>query len=558
MNKRRVMVIGLDGATFALLEPLMASGVMPFLARFREESAYGELLSTMPPVTAPAWASFMTGVNPGRHGIYEFAHRQRGSLSQVPVNATYLQSPTLWQRLSTGGVRVGVINVPLTYPPTPVNGFLISGLMTPRGARDFTYPRALLDELEARFGPYRLHHRQVYTKGRVHAVLSEARAILDYRLQTARYLLQQRDWDFFMVYFQGTDRVQHELWHILDETHPAHDLREAAQHAEDMLGFFRVVDDAVRELATQAPNDTTVIVMSDHGFGPIHKFLNFNVWLLQQGFLELKSNVTARLKYLAFRNGLTPAFAYRLAMRLGLAHLRLAAGMTKRATLLHLLERSFLSLSNVDWSRTVAYSRGNYGQIFINLQGREPHGIVTPVEYETVRETIIERLRKLTDPETGEPIIARVFRTEELYWGERADCAPDLLPITRDMRYKPLGTVSFTSHRLVEPTFGNSGDHRMEGVLFLCSSGVRPGHRLSNVYIVDLTPTILYLLEQPVPANLDGTVLTEAFDQQFLSNHPILWEEDRYAQEKEQIPVGYTLAEEKAVLEQLRRLGYVT
>jgi len=198
MNQRRVMVIGLDGATFTLLEPLMALGVMPFLARFREESAHGELLSTMPPVTAPAWASFMTGVNPGRHGIYEFAHRQRGSLSQVPVNATFLQAPTLWQRLSDAGACVGVINVPLTYPPAPVNGFLISGLMTPRGARDFTYPRSLLGELEAHFGPYRLHHRQAYTRGKVQAILSEARAILDYRLQTALYLLQRRDWDFFM------------------------------------------------------------------------------------------------------------------------------------------------------------------------------------------------------------------------------------------------------------------------------------------------------------------------------------------------------------------------
>jgi predicted AlkP superfamily phosphohydrolase/phosphomutase len=556
--KRRVMVIGLDGATFTLLEPLMVAGVMPFLARFREESAHGELLSTMPPVTAPAWASFMTGVNPGCHGIYEFAHRRQNSLLQMPVNATCVQAPTLWQRLSAAGVRVGVINVPLTYPPAPVNGFLISGLMTPRGARDFTYPRALLDELEARFGPYRLHHRQVYTKGRVHAVLSEARAILDYRLQTARYLLQQRDWGFFMVYFQGTDRVQHELWHILDEAHPAHDPREAAQHRDDVLSFFHAVDEAVCELANQAPSDTTVIVMSDHGFGPIHKFLNFNVWLLQQGFLKLKSDVTTRLKHLAFRSGLTPALAYRVAMRLGFAHLRLAAGMTKRAALLHLLERSFLSLSNVDWSRTVAYSRGNYGQIFVNLQGREPHGIVSPADYESIREAIIERLHQMTDPETGEPVIAQVLRAEELYWGEHADLAPDLLPITRDMCYKALGTVSFTSHRLVEPTFGNSGDHRMEGVLFLHGLDVRPGHRLSNARIVDLTPTVLYLLEQPVPASLDGTVLVEAFDQQHLSDQPVVREEDRIMQEKVQIPIAYTLAEEKAVLEQLRRLGYVT
>jgi len=416
----------------------------------------------------------------------------------------------------------------------------------------------LLDELEARFGPYRLHHRQVYAKGKVQAVLAEARAILDYRLQTARHLLQQRDLDFFMVYFQGTDRVQHELWHILDETHPAHDPREAARHEDDVLGFFRAVDDAIRELAGQASPDTTVIVMSDHGFGPIHKFLNFNVWLLQQGFLKLKSNLTTRLKHLAFRNGLTPALVYRVAMRLGFAHLRLAAGMTKQTALLHLLERSFLSLSNVDWSRTVAYSRGNYGQIFINLQGREPHGIVSPVEYETVREAIIEHLHQLTNPETGEPIIAQVLRTEELYWGEHAGRAPDLLPITRDMRYKPLGTVSFTSHQLVEPTFGNSGDHRMEGVLFLSSPGVRPGHQLSNARIVDLAPTILYLLGQPVPASLDGAVLMEAFDHQFLSNHPIVWEEDQIAQEKGRFPIAYTLAEEEAVLEQLSRLGYVT
>ena len=556
MPEGRVLVIGLDGATFDLLGPFMEQGVMPFLAQLAAQGAQGALRSTIPPVSAPAWASFMTGVNPGRHGIYEFVQRRPGSFSQTPVNATMVAAPTLWQRLSEGGLRVGAIGVPLTYPPTPVRGFMIGGFLTPRGARDFTYPAELLGELEAALGPYPLHHRQVYARGKVDAVLEEARAILEYRLRSARYLLRRGDWDLAVLYIHGTDRVQHELWHILDETHPHHDAREASRYREQVLAFYRAVDDATREVAGLAPPGTTVVVLSDHGFGPVHKFVNFNVWLMQEGFLKLKHDVATRLKHLAFRSGLTPALAYRIAMRFGLAQLRLAAGLTKRAYLLSLLERTFLSLSNVDWQATVAYSRGNYGQMFVNLEGREMHGIVPRAEFEAVREEIIERLRGLRDPETGAPVIAQVLRTEAVYEGPHVAGAADLIPLTQDMRHKALGTVSFTSHRLVEPTFGNSGDHRMEGILIASGPAIRPSQELSGARIVDLAPTLLHLLGQPVPAGLDGRVLEEMLDPAYLAAHPIRWGTDEAV-----LPVrpseGYTQDEEAEVLEQLRNLGYV-
>src|SRR5581483_9772416 len=426
----RVLVIGIDGATFRLMRPLMQQGYMPFLSEVEQRGALGTLTTIYPPVTAPAWSSFMTGKNPGKHGVYEFLHRKRGTLEQIPVNAGMLGSETLWEMMTKAGKRMVIVSVPLCYPPFAVNGTLMSDFLAPKGARDLSYPPELLKEIEDKFGEYLLYHKQVYTKDNVANVLAELEEHTAYRQRVAEYLLKRDPWDFAMVYFEGTDRLQHELWHIIDPTSPMHDKKEAAQYAERTRSYYRMLDDDVRqlaELALQQDPETTIILMSDHGFGAIHKFVNFNIWLLKEGFLQLKQDLPTQIKHALFKLGFTPSLGYKLSMHFGFANLRLSQGMTNRNQILDWVRRGFLSFRNVDWARTRAFSSGNYGQIFVNLKGREPYGSVAPEEYQTVCDEIRARLYELKDPQTGTQVVAKVYKQSDVFWGEFIDDAPDVV-----------------------------------------------------------------------------------------------------------------------------------
>lgn len=553
----RVLVIGIDGATFRLMRPLMQQGYMPFLCEVEAQGALGTLGTIYPPVTAPAWSSFMTGKNPGKHGVYEFLHRKRGTLEQIPVNAGMLGSETLWEMMSRAGKRMVVVSVPLCYPPFPVNGTLMSDFLAPMGARDLSYPPQLLKEVEDRFGEYLLYHKQVYTKDNVGNVLAELEEHTAYRQRVAEYLLARDPWDFAMVYFEGTDRLQHELWHVIDPTSPMHDPVEAAQYAERTRGYYRALDADVRKLADLAraqDPDTTVILMSDHGFGAIHKFVNFNIWLLKEGFLQLKRDLPTQLKRALFDLGFTPSLGYKLSMNFGFANLRLSQGMTNRNQILDLVRRGFLSFRNVDWTRTLAFSSGNYGQIFVNLRGREPYGSVPPGRFETVRNEIMARLGRLQDPGTGEWIVQRIYNQSEIFWGPFVDDAPDIAFLLAE-NYKALGTLEFASNRVVEPAFGNSGDHRMDGFVGMLGPEVKRGVPIENANIMDVAPTILYLMGLPIPSDLDGQVLTAPLNDALLASTQI--QHGAALGSREQVVPDYTEEESEEVKERLRALGYL-
>lgn len=508
---RRLLVIALDGATLDLIGPWLDDGSMPTLAQLRSEGASGRLRSIVPPVTAPAWCTFMTGKNPGKHGIFEFFMRSPGSFEELPVNSRMREGRTLWELLGDAEKQVLVVGVPVTYPPTPVRGNLVGDFLTPRGERRFTYPPSLLDEIERATGPYELYHMEVYRKGQAHLVLEELERVLEANRRSYKWLLQNKPWDFAMLHVWGTDRYGHELWHILDAKHPMHDPAETAIHGPRCLAYWKRVDAVVREWMDAAP-DAAVLVLSDHGFGPIHRFLVFNVWLLQQGFMRLKPGLGTFARRGLFELGITPTLGYRAAMKLGFARMRLAAGVGTRGRLFQKINQTFLSLRDVDWSRTRVYSKGNYGQMFLNLVGREPHGIVTKgAEANRVLDELTAALRELKDPQTGGPLIAEIYRAEEIYEGPHLDRAPDLTFLPVDMRNKALGTVDFTSNRFVEWVYGNSGDHRMDGIFFFRGEGVKPGFELRNARLMDVAPTILHYLGEEVPSDFDGAVLETSF-----------------------------------------------
>lgn len=500
----RVLVLGLDGGDWRVLEPLVAQGRMPNLGRLLERGVRGGLASTVPPVTAPAWASFLTGVNPGKHGVFAFQRSLDQDLDRGWVNGAAIRAPKLWHYLEGQGVRCAFVNVPMTYPPEPLPGYMVTGMLTPLGAEHFTYPPELSAELRARGYVTDLRirkvEREVDTAEQQVALLRDLQDVARRRVEGVRWLWEREPADFLMVVFETPDRIQHIFWGRLQRA-----LAEGPADAVDeaLLACYEEVDRGIGALLELAGERTTVFLLSDHGFCGLHTAVHLDQWLADRGLLRYagaKATVRRRVKA-----GLAP----------------LLKRVLPRSWLLR-GRRAFAVTRVVDWERTRVYSgRSSENAVFLNLRGREPKGIVEPGrEYEALREEVIQALRTLRDPRTGEPVLRRVFRREEVYHGPYLESAPDiLLELTEG--YEVTSEVA-TAGVFRDVSGQGAGFHAQEGIFVAAGAGVAGPGRLEGAHIQDLAPTILHCLGLPVPQYMDGRVLEEVFDEAHRAAHPVV------------------------------------
>ena len=541
----RVLVIGIDGATFDLIHPWAKEGHLPNLARLMSEGTHGLLESTLPPVTSPAWPTFATGKNPGKHGVFDFIRPLGGRFELV--NASSLRAQTLWEILSRAGCTVGTMNVPVTYPPKPVNGFLIGGMLSPM-AGSFTYPGDLLDQYQDQLRPYRIAPTVQYKEGNEDAFTADLLDLVDRRGQYALRLMEDYPHDFLMFHFQATDVLQHALWKVVDPSHPRHDPEYAARVAPAFRRVYGRIDQTIGQMLDRLGEETIVIVMSDHGFGSLHYTVNVNLFLLDQGLLKLRRGAWTRLKTGLFRAGLTPASMWHLIEHAGLQNYVWQVSKSTRNKVVS----KFLSFDDVDWSRTVAYSIGHVGQIYINLQGREPRGIVGPgAEYEAVRRDVMDKLGGLRHPETGEPLVDEIIPGDEVVHGPYASRSADLHLVLDG--YQAIAFPLFAADRRIvtRQIRGDSGCHRRHGVLIAWGHGIRAGEKITGARIMDLSPTILHLMGRPVPSDMDGRVLASAltFDRAV--------EYESVEKTRAEAEEGLSAEESAEVEERLRSLGYL-
>jgi predicted AlkP superfamily phosphohydrolase/phosphomutase len=547
----RVLLIGLDGATFDVIRPLIARGRLPAFARLMAEGASGELKSTYPAITPPAFASMLTGCNPGKHGIYDFFSRLPNSYEFVPSSGGLIKIESLHHIIARHGLSAGVMNMPMTYPPAALpSGYVVAGLETPPRAA-YTQPRDLQGELERQCG-YRIELDRWYRSGEEQAEMDAILALADVHRQAALHLMASRPCDYVNVAFRAPDHAQHYFWRFYDPQHPAYTAADAARFGDYIPQAYEACDRAIADLMDAAGEDTTVVVTSDHGFGRETKMVHLNNWLRRGGFMRFKGGVMGRLKLAAFEMGLTADNVMNLLGRLHLERLFTGVSRTTKASI---FSRVFLSYDDIDWSRTQAYARGQIGQIFLNVRGREPHGIVAQgAEYAAVRQRIIDELMTLRDPDTGELIVERCHVREDLYAGEYADAAPDIVIDWKGMEYWSFDVLS-GGRKIIGPNLSTrSGGHQMNGIFLARGPGIAPGTRLDGANIVDVAPTVLQLMQLPVPDRMDGRVLAEIFS-------------DKPAEaRRESAPAAtnayadddaYSEEDEEAVKERLRQLGYL-
>jgi predicted AlkP superfamily phosphohydrolase/phosphomutase len=549
----KVFVVGLDGATFDLIELWAAEGKLPVLARLMAEGAHGVLRSVIPPITIPAWTSFLTGKTPGKHGLFSFLTHKPDSYDMTPFNASYLNSEDLGSILSRRGRKVGLVNIPCTYPPKPLNGFVVTGLETPTRNSQFTHPVELRQELIDRFD-YEVERTQKYSQGTEEAFLKAVESVEQKRLEAVLALMTERDWDFFMVVFRGTDILSHAFWRLMDTGHPAHDRALAARYGDTILRHYQKMDEAIAQIMARLPEDATLLLMSDHGSGRMRRYVFLDHYFAQLGLLKLKTDVGTSFKYRLFQLGLTPKNIIAFTNKLGLRNLlrRLMPLSTRMA-----VGQRFMLHRNVDWARTRAYPAFGLGQIYINLAGRQPLGPVQPgAEYEELVAYITEKIHELHDPDTGRPIAQRVWRKEEVYGPDHVDEVPDLYVEWVNDEYADLGGVGYSREIMSEVNRDVSGGHTMRGIFLAWGPHIKPGHTVEGACIVDVAPTILYLLDVPVPADMDGVVLKEIFEDTFWQNRAIKVEEKRRRFDKKEEYV-FSGDEQEAIEERLRNLGYI-
>ena len=529
----RTLFIGLDGVTFTLLDELVrelpGEGVaMPFVAKLMRDGFHAPLRSTAHPLTPPAWVSLITGRTPGHHGIFDFVR------SEDRVTDFYwtlsdrldIRVETLWSIASRQDRRIVSLNFPMMSPPEPVNGCLVSGFVSWKHLRRNMTPDGLYDRIKAipGFSAKELawdfqRESQIgeeMTQAELEAWVDHHRPREEQWFRVAETLLAEDKPDLFAVMFDGTDKLQHQVWHVLDPRLIKNGMSDADKRLrERVLGYYRRLDEYIARLAELAGPDARVFIASDHGFTASTEVVRINRYLGELGYLAWAEND--------------------------------GSATAKR--------REDANFAFLDWSKTLAFCPTPSSNGIVIRVAREPgHPGVQPERYEAFRAKLIEDLLALCGPDGGQ-VITGVMTREDVFPGAAMHAAPDLTLTLRDH-----GFVSVRNRApVVESRRVVAGTHHPDGVFIGYGPGVSNDHSRRMMNIVDVTPTLLYSLGLPVPQDFEGRVRDQMFTDEMFDENPVLFgpPTQPVANARGAASSGATEAERAKILEQLRALGYL-
>jgi predicted AlkP superfamily phosphohydrolase/phosphomutase len=458
MSKPQVLVVGLDCATPQIVFDHAAE--LPVLKGLMDGGVHGRLRSSDPPITIPAWMVMTTGKDPGKLGLYGFRHRKGDSYDQMWIaNSKAVHEKRLWDIIGERGGQSCLVSIPPSYPPYPVAGNLISCFITPPGKdKEYTFPPSLRAEIEERFGPY-IFDVVFRTEDR-DQILAEIYRMTDKRFEVMDWLIRAKPWDLFMFVEIGVDRVHHAFWKYMDSGH--HLYEPGNKYESVILDYYKHLDGKIGELLKAVGEDTVVLVVSDHGAKRMKGAFCVNEWLIQEGDLVVREK-----------------------------------------------PQKVISVDDlaIDWGKTKAWAWGGYyARVFLNVEGREPKGIIKPEDYEKEREAMTKKLMALRGP-NGEEWKTRVIWPQE-YYDEANGEYPDLMVYFDDLYWRSAGTLGHGTMFLPENDTGpDDAVHAQEGIYILRDGAARAGE-VRNADILDIAPTVLDRLGIPVPADMKGRVIT--------------------------------------------------
>jgi predicted AlkP superfamily phosphohydrolase/phosphomutase len=460
-KRQKVMVLGLDCAPPEHVFDEYADDI-PNLTKLRENGLYGPLESITPPITVPAWMCMMTSKDPGTLGIYGFRNRKDHTYDGLSFATSWaVKEPTVWDILSEADKESIVMSVPPSYPPKPLKGVQVGCFLTPNDDADYTYPKELKDEMKSAAGEYIFDIRNFRTDNTQY-ILDEAYKMTESRFRNADWLLANKPWDFFMMVEMGPDRLNHGIWSFIDPKHPR--FQEGNPYRESLRQYYRFLDGKIGELLDRyADDDTAVLVVSDHGAKAMVGGVCFNEWLHNEGYLGFTGDLPAEI---------TP-----------------------------------LNKMELDWSKTVAWGDGGYyGRLFLNVEGREPNGIIPKADYDMVRNELVTKIEAMVDHE-GNPMGNKALKPEEIYESNNG-VAPDLIVIFGELRWRSVGSLGHGSTYTFENDTGpDEANHAEKGIFILNNAPGQATGTKDGLHLWDVHSTILDIFGlQPAPGALGTSV----------------------------------------------------
>ncbi len=557
-KKKKLIIIGIDGGTFKIIDPLVERGKLPALEKLIKSGVKGVLKSTCPPITAAAWVSFMTGTNPGKHGFFDFREYNPAEYDLIDsplvkdavkenistLHSSRFQGQTIWDFLSNAGYEINVVAFPMTYPPWKINGRMVSGYPCPDYSNPRTYPEGWGREIGQLFNMSAINYSDIegFVKECKELVKRKGKIILDQ--------IKNKRGDVFSVVFSSSDFAQHYFWKYLEEKNN--------QNSSVIGEIYQEIDNVIGEILNFADSNTSVFVMSDHGFtGYPEKKFHLNSWLVQENYISLKQNkkdsekniisqvIDIFFNQIRYKN---PKLRWFVKKKIGNMPLFLQRWAS----------RQYFKSSLIDWERTKAYRFKMYGPVdgvVINQKDRQKKGTVGEGdEYEKLRQEIIEKLLHVKDPDTGEPVVAAAFRREEIYRGCFLEKAPDII-----VNYTPgyFGGLEITGHFIspvnIDET-NESGIHDQNGIFICCGPNVKTGATINPVDIIDVVPTILHDLTLPIPDDIDGKVIKEVFCESYKANVSRYTSGLKAARSSKEV---LSEEDEESIKKALKNLGYL-
>ena len=554
-EKERTLVVGIDGGCWPYLNPLLESGQLPAIQKLVTEGVHGILESTMPPVTPVAWTSFATGKNPGKHGIFSWLWRRPGTWEFLPFSGSQRVGSPWWSYLNDKGLRVGLVNIPMTYPPAPLEGFTICGFGAPASASNLTYPETLYRELSEKFDwsgdvvsqsiPLTDGGWQAFEAGKI---------VQDKNVRSAIYLADKHQVDVLAINLMLLDHCNHLA---SDEAVLQQAIRQCDQHLSELIQGFQ-------------PDN--VMVFSDHGSRRVTGEFLLGLWLQDNGYLLWDKRTEwskADLNWLLiglFRQhlnwtgwfeklarGLTREFLWFLPPAT-MAQFWKSAGPKTPA-----LYAQYLFKDTTDFARS-PFHLEDWGSIYLNIIGRDPEGVVVPTKEEQLRHELVERLLSISDPETNTPLFSRVYQSHDLYDGQLTKFAPDLAldyfsscwSLTKGMP----ANVQTHAKYFTPPRERWHGDHTRQGLFILSGGSFGSKNLAQTAHITDIPATLLYLLGCSIPEDWDGLPLLNLMAPRFVDSHQVT---SQTGDDPTMTASDYDFSEQEIaqISEHLRALGYL-
>ncbi|MEO8392423.1 MAG: alkaline phosphatase family protein [Chloroflexota bacterium] len=459
---RRVLVLGLDCASPHLIFDQFKDE-LPTFSKLAASGTWGELTSSIPCITVPAWASMTSSRDPGVLGVYGFRNRKDFSYDRlVTADSDSIRVKRVWDTLSEAGKQSVLVGVPQTYPPHPVNGSMVTDFLTPGREASFTYPAILKAEILKQYPNYKFDVSNFRSDDK-ERLLQDLLDMTAMQTGLVKHLMKTKPWDFFMFVNIGVDRLHHGFWHFHDPLHRLYTPGNRFEHA--IRDYYKMMDSFAAELLEIAGDETTVLVVSDHGVSRMDGGICINEWLWRNGWLSLKTPPKNK-------GGLTP-----------------------------------IEECEIDWANTRAWASGGYyGRVFLNMQGREPNGTIAPERYEVMRDLLASALASIPDP-NGQPLNTQIFKPQEVYQ-QVNNIAPDLLVYFGDLHWRAIGSLGHGKYWSLENDTGpDYANHAVQGMFILNEPGKPGAGRVAGHQLMDIAPTLLDRFDLPIPAEMQGKVI---------------------------------------------------